>query len=56
MNTYVKDAKKLGIGSILSETYGNEDTLKRAEELKQSWMYWIYKGFGNKYYHRKANN
>jgi hypothetical protein len=48
MDTFVKDAKKLGVASILSETYGTNDTLNRAEYWKQSWMYWIYKGFGNK--------
>lgn len=45
MDTYVKDAKKLGIGSLLSETYGDPDTLDRAEYWKQSWMYWCYKDF-----------
>ncbi len=40
------DAKRYGIGSMLSETYGYPETLDKAEKLKQSWFYWCYKDFG----------
>lgn len=46
LETYVRDAKRYGIGSMLSETYGYPDTLDKAEKLKQSWFYWCYKDFG----------
>lgn len=42
----MNDAKRLKIASLLSETFGGDEVLDRAEYWKQGWMYWEYKTFG----------
>lgn len=42
----VIDAYRLKVPSLISQMYGEESCLARAEGYSQSWFYWYYKDFG----------